>query len=222
MNKRLFISFSAFILSSFLCLLVFHLVLLANFNKWIYLVLSAALAIAAVTLTVIFYERGLLCYIIPLNSLSVGLAVAALYAHMGIIPPIWQSAVVFGAAVALYLLFALCLFAPVIKRRPVIFLIIFAILAGGGIIVGGVVTKDFVFALSAFVYAYAVGFLISSVIPSKDGKSFFKKLVCASFAIAFIAVSVALIVLSEGEALDGIAPDAPVKGKKNKKIRRRQ
>lgn len=219
MTKRLFISFAAFALSSFLSLCVLHLSLLWGLNKWIYLIFSAALAISAVILLVIFYKRGPLLYIIPLNSLSVGLAMAAIYAHMDILPPAWKSAAVLGAAAALYLLFILCLYAPVLKRRPAAFLMVFATLAGAGILIGGIVTKDFVFALSAFVYAYAVGFLIAAVITSKDRKSFSQKLVCASFIIAFIAVCVALIVLSEGEALDGIAPDAPRNGKK-KNVRR--
>lgn len=218
MTKKLFISFGFCVGLSLLSLCVFHLTLLLGLNKWIYLSVSAVLAVTCAVLAFVLKSRFKIC-IFPVNAIAMGLAISALYAHLGIIPPVWQSAAIFGCASAFCLFFILILSLPVINRRPVTVWAIFALFMGAGIIAGGVVTENFAFALSAFVYADLAGFTLAAVLPSKDKDDFLKKLVIASCALVFMAVIIVLIVLSEGEFLNAIAPDAP--SKKNKKKRGR-
>lgn len=196
-------------------LVIMHLALLLNCNKWVFIVTAIGVEIISVTLLIVLRKRKPQIWLPLINALASGLALAGFYSHFGLTPVIWQSFAIFGAAVALYFLYGVFLAVPVADRHQNFTVIIFLLITAAAIIVGGILTKNMVFALSAFMWLYVASYSLSYIFPQERDHPL-KYPVYASFAAAALIIFAVLVVVTEGDAINGLAPDAPSRKKKNK------
>lgn len=215
MNKNFLVHFAIFAAVAALTLTVLHLALLCNLNKWAYVGTAIGIEALSISLLVVLWKRGPQLWLAVLNALATGIAIAGLYVHLGVTLPVWQSALIFGAAVCLYFIFGAINSIPAAARHPNISVLTFLILTASAIVVCGIVTRDFAFALSAFVWLYLASYSISLIFPSKGGP-LLRYPVYASFAAAALAIFAVLVVVSEGDALDAITPTGSLSRKKKK------
>lgn len=83
-----------------------HLALLLNLDKWVFVGTAVGIEAISLTLLILLRKRKHQIWLPLVNALASGLAIAGFYVHFGLTPIIWQSAAVFGGAVAAYLIYS--------------------------------------------------------------------------------------------------------------------
>lgn len=194
-------------------LAVMHLALLIDCDKWVFVGAAIGIEIISVTLLIVLRKRKPQIWLPLINALASGLALAGFYSHFGLTPVIWQSFAIFGAAAAAFFLYGAVLAIPVAARRQNLTCILFLLVTAAAIAVGGILTKNMVFALSAFMWLYSASFSLSYIFPNERDHPL-KYPVYASFAAAALIIFAVLVVVTEGDAINGLAPDAPSRKKK--------
>lgn len=215
MKRSFLIHFSVFAGVVAISLVIMHLALLLNCNKWVFIGTAIGIEIISVTLLIVLRKRKPQIWLPLINALATGLALAGFYSHLALTPVIWQSFAIFGAAIAAYFLYGAFLAIPAAGRHQNLTVIIYLLITAAAIIVGGIITRDMVFALSAFIWLYVASYSLSYIFPQERDHPL-KYPVYASFAAAALIIFAVLVVVTEGDALNGLAPDAPSRKKKNK------
>ena len=215
MKRSYWIHFSVFSAEIAASLIVMHLALLLSFDKWVFIGAAIGIEVISVTLLIVLRKRKPQIWFPLINALATGLALAGFYVHFGLTPIIWRSSAIFGAAVAAYLIYGAILAIPAFDRHRNLTAVVFLLLTAASIVIGGVLTMDMVFALSAFIWLYLVSYSIFYIFPQENEQPL-KYPVYASFIAAALIIFIVLIVVTEGDAVNGFAPDAPSRKKKNK------
>ena len=207
MTKKCLMSFIAYLLLSAVCLVGMHLMLLASVNKYVGVGVGGGILIIAFVLYIVFHTKvrigKRISLLILASAIGDGLAISSLYVYMGTAPKIIESLCIFGAYAALFLAYCLLANLSLFRRFPRVCLTVFGILVLAGSVVGIIFSSKTIFSLAIMMFIPFISYLVTILAGSKDYGDHINNLVLASFMGLLVVVIVVLIVISEGDALDG-------------------
>ena len=214
MTKKCFSSFVTYAAISAICLVTMHLMLLADVNKYVGLCIGSGILLVGFILYWIFRENSKVKYWIPLflfvSAVGCGLALSSLYVHLGDAPKIIHSVCIWSAYVILFLGYCLFTNVALFRSHPRICLTVFGLFVLASGIVGILLSSKVIFSLALMMFILFIAYLATIVIHSRSHDEHIDKLTLTSFIGLFVIVIVVLIVMSEGNGLDGfdIGPTA--------------
>ena len=202
MSRKCGISLITYLLFALVALIAMHAFLYLPVNQWVGVGIGGGMLVVSFAVCMIFRERRGVKFrraqrfIRPaaylFNALASGIAMSSLYVYLGDTLLLWQSAAVWGASVVLFLLLFWC------------------VLILAGVIVGMCLCSIVVFSLALLLFVLYAMFFATISIGAADFKEHEKNLLYASFGALLVIIIVVLLVISEGEAADGL--DAPPSG----------
>lgn len=204
MTKKCLISFLIYAVFSAVMLISMHLMLLADVNKYVGVGVSIGIMVVAAILSFAVKSGKIKPFVLALNSIACGLAISSLYVYRGYVPQIWQSAVIWAAFLALFVMYCLIVNIEAIKYHPVISLIVYLLLIIVPLIICAALIDKFPFSLALLAFVPFASFLITTALKAKDVKEHLFNITCTSFAALVIVIIIVLIVISEGEIADGL------------------
>lgn len=197
---------------SAICFVSMHLMLLADVNKYVGVGIGGGILAAFFVIYMFLYKvlRDLhkpfitALIFLPASAIGCGLAISSLYVYLGVAPEIIYSFCIWSAYVILFLIYCFLGKIPFFKRYPRICLTVYALLVLSAGIVGICLSSTVVFSLALMTFILFISYLATILVRSKDYSEHNNILVLLSFIGLFIVVVVVLIVISQGEGLDGI------------------
>lgn len=210
MTKKCLISFLIYVAFSAIMLISMHLMLLADVNKYVGVGVGAGIMGVAVVFSFVVKSGKIRPFVLALNSIACGLAISSLYVHLGYVPQIWQSAAIWAAFTALFVIYCLIVNIEAIKYHPVISLIVYLLLIIVPLVICVALIDKFPFSLALLAFVPFGAFLITTALKARDVKAHMFNITCMSFAALVIVIVVVLIVISQGEIADGL--DFPIGG----------
>ena len=140
----------------------------------------------------------------PINGIANGIAVSSLFVYLDKFPEIWHTALLFVALCILFYLYCILAKLSFFQKHFVICIGLYMlILIAIGVTCLVVVAKA-VFALALLCLIPFLSFLILLVAQARDFFELMKVGIYCSFSVLALIIVVVLIVISEGNALDGI------------------
>ncbi len=216
MTKKCLNSFITYILFSANCLICMHLMLLANVNKYVGVGIGGGILVINLVLYMIFRKHknlnGWILIFICASAIGCGLAISSLYVFLGVAPTIINSLCIWGVYVILFLCYCLFSNIPLFKRFPRICLLIYGLLVLAGGIIGIILSSKIVFSLALMLFILFIFYLATILAHSSNYSEHNDILALASFSGLFIVIIVVLIIISEGEGLNGVDFDPGVGG----------
>ena len=207
MTKKCCISFVAFLLLSAICLVSMHLMLLADVNKYVGVGVGGGILLVAFILYIVFYTKvhigNRISLLILASAIGDGLAISSLYVYMGTAPKIIESLCIFGAYAVLFLVYCLLANLSLFRRFPRVCLTVYGLLVLTGGIIGAIFSSTTIFSLALMMFIPFISYLATVLASSKNYSDHINTLVLVSFMGLLIVVIVVLVVISEGDGLDG-------------------
>lgn len=204
-TKKCLVSFIICGISLLLAFAAVHFMSLFTVSKWLGVTVGgSALCISLVLYFVLRKKLRVLPYcIIFIASIATGITISSLFVYVGGYPSIRQTAVLYACFMAAFLLYCLLMYLPFCRKHCVIALWLYAI----ALFVTGILLLVFlkwkIFILALIGLITLIAFLISLPLDAYDEKDHVHHLVYCSFGFLIITIVVVLIVLSQGEGLDG-------------------
>lgn len=191
-----------FMLISFVALYLCELV---SYYKYIGLIIAAVLTVVAICLTLLAKSKtvfGVIAFV--LNALAFGCAACSVFLYTGTFPKIWTAAVCFGAYTLLFYFFCLATKLEIVEDHPVLWIAgIILVLAVAGTVGIVLLPETGFFQLVTFSLISFAVFISTTAYRARDIDNHLLHMTFASFVLAIIAIIIAIIVVSEGEVLDG-------------------
>lgn len=205
LNRKCFATLGLLILTLLLGFISMHVMQLFTVSKWVGVSVASGILVVMLILTINFHKSRFIAFIvIPINAIANGIAASSLFVYLNKFPPLWHTALLFVAL--LFLFYTYCVLAKFsfFQNHYVICIFLYTlILIAVGItclvVVGGAV---FVLALLCLIPFFA--FLLLLVSKSRDFFELLKSGVYSSFAVLALIILVVILVISQGEALDGL------------------
>lgn len=208
MTKKCRSSFITYILFSAICLVSMHLMLLADVNKYVGVGSGGVILVVAFVLYMVFRKhKNLGCWILLFflaSAIGCGLAISSLYVFLGAALEVIYTFCVWGAYAIIFLVYCLVVNISLFKRHPRICLAIFGLLVLAGGIVGIFFSSKITFSLALMMFIPFISYLATILAHSNNYSEHINTLALVSFIGLFVVVIVVLIVISEGEGLDGL------------------
>lgn len=207
MTKKCLISFIIYSILSMICLVSMHLMLLADVNKYVGVGIGGGILIISFALYMIFHKHKkfgawyVLFYLA--SAIGGGLAISSLYVYLGIEPKVLHSICVWVAYVILFLIYCLLTNITLFKRFPRICLTIYGLIVLAGGIVGMIYLSPMIFSLALMLFILFMSYLATLLTRSSNCNEHIHNLTLISFTGLLIIVIVVLIVISQGEGMDG-------------------
>ncbi len=141
---------------------------------------------------------------IIVNAIASGIAVSSLFVYLGAFPPVWHLILVTVGTIALYAIYTGLTMLGFFGDHPVIALCIFLAFLLTLEILGAIYLAS-----GAFYYAMILiipfgAFSGSLIASAKSPEELFTHIAYASFTALILVIFVVLVVISEGDALDGV------------------
>ncbi len=216
-TKKCAVSFVTFALSLLLTFAAVLFMSLFTVSKWVGVSVGGTALCLLLTLYFALRKkhRSIQYWVIPLAALATGVTVSSVFVLnrppvttslvvYAAYPPVWQVAVLFGALIALFYLYCLCTNLSFCRVHFRISLWVYAIALFATAILLLVFLKSPIYLLAVFGLIPTVAFLISLSVDAFDEKEHIKNLVYCSFGMLIVAIIVVLIILSEGDGIDGL------------------
>ena len=208
MTKKCLISFIIYTILSAICLVSMHLMLLADVNKYVGVGIGGGILIVSFVLYIIFRKhKNFGAWFVPFylaSAIGGGLAISSLYVYLGIAPTVLHSVCVWVAYVMLFLIYCLLTGIPFFKRFPRICLTIYGLIVLAGGIVGMILLSTIIFSLALMLFILFISYLASMIMRSSNYLEHIHNLTLISFTGLMVIVIVVLIVISQGEGMDGL------------------
>lgn len=220
MTKKCLTSFIIYTVLSAICLVSMHLMMLADVNKYVGVGVGGGIIVVSFTLYMIFRKNKnfgawyVLFYVA--SAIGSGLAISSLYVYLGVAPKVLHSVYVWVAYALLFLVYCLLTNIPFFKRFPRICMAIYGIIVLAGVIVGMLLVSPTIFSLALMLYILFISYLATLLAHSHNYCEHIHNMTLISFTGLMVIVIVVLIVISEGEALDGF--DISTGGGKNRNL----
>ncbi len=202
------------------CAIAMHAFLYLPVNQWVGVGIGGGMLVVSFAVCMIFRERRGVKFrraqrfIRPaaylFNALASGIAMSSLYVYLGSAPALWQSAAVWGASVVLFLLYCLLTNLSFVQKFAFPCMLVWCILIYAGVIVCMCLVSGVLFSLAALLCIPFTAFFITLSVDVADAAEHLKNMLYASFGALLVIIIVVLLVISEGEAADGL--DAPPSG----------
>ena len=216
-TKKCAVSFVTFALSLLIMFAGVLFMSLFTVSKWVGVSVGGTALCLLLTLYFALRKkhRSIQYWVIPLAALATGVTVSSVFVLnrtpvttslvvYAAYPPVWQVAVLFGALIALFYLYCLCTNLSFCRVHFRISLWVYAIALFATAILLLVFLKSPIYLLAVFGLIPTVAFLISLSVDAFDEKEHIKNLVYCSFGMLIVAIIVVLIILSEGDGIDGL------------------
>lgn len=205
-TKKCAVSFIICSISLLLAFAAVHFMSLFTVSKWLGVTVGGSAFVACLVLYFVFRKKWHLLplCIISIASIATGITLSSLFVYVGVYPPIWQTAVLYACFVALFFLYCLCTHLSFVRAHGNISLAIYAIILITAGILLLVFLKRAIFILASVSLITLISFLISLPLDADDEEDHIKNLVFCSFGFLIITILVVLIVISQGDGLDGI------------------
>lgn len=217
-SKRLIV-FSIFSISVVLVFLSLFFMSFFTVSKWVGVGVGGGMFVLSGILFLILrkkHKRIAEFGAITVNAIATGIAVSSLFVYLGEFPPVWQIILATVGVIALFAFFSALTKLEFIGNHPIISLIVFiAVLLtleilGAIYITGGA----FYYALILIIpFGAFSGAVIASAVNTEE---LFTHIAYVSFTALIIVIFAVLVVISEGDALDGIGGGDSKKSKKKK------
>lgn len=199
-------------LFSAICLISMHLMLLADVNKYVGVSIGGGILITSFVLYMIFRKtknlKGSIFLFIFASAIGCGLAISSLYTYIGTAPAIKYSLYIWCAYAILFLSYCLLTNIPLFKRFPRICLVIYGLIVLTGDVVGIIISSKIIFSLTLMMFILFIAYLATILAHSSNYAEHNNTLALVSFVGLFFVVIIVLLVISEGDGLDGIDFDA--------------
>ena len=174
-------------------------------SKWIGVSVAAGIFIVMAILTIIFRKRKFISYIvIPVNGLANGIAVSSLFVYLDKFPEIWHTSLLFVALCFLFYIYCILTRFSFFQNHFVICICLYTLILLAVGITCLVVVGNTIFALALLCLIPFFAFLLLLVSKSRNFFELLKSGVYSSFAVLALIILVVILVLSQGEALDGL------------------
>ena len=207
MTKKCQCSFVVYLILSAICLASMHLMLLADVNKYVGVGIGGGILIISFTLYMIFRKNKQLGAWVAVfyiaSAIGSGLAISSLFVYLGVAPKVLYSVCVWTGYAILFIIYCLLANIPLFKRFPRICLTLYGILVLAGGILGMIFISPIIFSLALMMYILFISFLATILARSSSIHEHIKNMTLVSFMGLMIVVIVVLIVISQGEAMDG-------------------
>lgn len=191
-----------FMLISFAALYICELI---SYYKYLGLIIAAALMFVSICLTLFAKSKmvfGVIAFV--LNALAFGCAECSVFLYTGTFPELWTAAACLGGYTLLFYLFCLAANAKIIERLPALWIaLLILVLVAAGITGIVLLPETGVFKLATFSLISFAVFISTTAYRARDIDHHLLHMTFASFVLAIIAIIIAIIVVSEGEVLDG-------------------
>ena len=138
------------------------------------------------------------------SAIGGGFAISSLYVYLGIAPTVLDSVCVWVAYVMLFLIYCLLTGIPFFKRFPRICLAIYGLVVLAGGIVGMIFLSPIIFSLALMLFILFISYLATLIARSSNYYEHIHNLTLISFTGLMIVVIVVLIIISQGEGIDGL------------------
>lgn len=187
--------------------------------------LASGVLVTGIALHILLRKKNAL-KLIPffVNSVSMGAYLRSWYIYRGFDNALWLIALMAVVASAVLLVFAAFLLIPKINDHYGIFMLVFVLILLAVYILLVMFTQNTWVSTLGFYGIVALAFVVGLSL-STDAEAFpYATLVWSSYSILICAVIIAIVVLSEGDGIDGLADGffgasySPVKTKKNRKL----
>lgn len=217
-TKKCAVSFATFALSLLIMFAGVLFMSLFTVSKWVGASAGGGVLCLLLILYFVFRKkcRQLRYGVIPVASFAAGVTVSSVFvlnrasvitsglALQTAYPPVWQIAVLFGVLSAAFYLYCLCANLSFCRKHYKISLWVYAIALLATAVLLFVFLKSPIYLLAVFGLIPTVAFLISLSVDAFDEKEHIKNLVYCSFGMLIVAIIVVLIILSEGDGIDGL------------------
>lgn len=232
--KHTFLSYNVYMITkkhacSFLCfattlLLLFlslHFMSLFSVSKWIGVSIGGGLFIISLIAEILLRKYKFIYFIsIGINAIASGIAMSSLFVFLNCYPLVWHTALLFVSLCALFCIYCLCTHLPFFEHYRLLCIIVFTILPILSITWIVCTYHDSIWKLTMLSLIPFFAFLISIFLPAKDRFEHLKNIsYCSFFALVFV-ILVVILILSEGDAIDGLdggSIDFPSRKKKHPK-----
>lgn len=230
-TKKCAVSFITFALSLLIMFAGVLFMSLFTVSKWVGVGVGGGVLCLLLILYFVFRKkyRQLRYGVIPVASFATGVTVSSVFvlnrasvitsglALQTAYPPVWQTAVLFGALLAAFYLYCLCTNLSFCRRHYKISLWVYAIALLATAVLLFVFLKSPIYLLAVFGLIPTIAFLISLSIDAYNTDEHMQTLVYCAFGILIVAIIVVLLILSEGDVdgLDGSGTTAAASKRHN-------
>lgn len=207
-TKKCFVSLLTFSLTLLICFVSMHIMQLFTVSKYTGVITGLVISIVTFILLLKFKKYKFYNHLVILtNAIASGLALSSLFVYLGTFPQIWHSAILFAVLVVLFYLYNLFCNLSFFKRHYILCIIIFCILIIAGFLTGFILTNSPVSILACLCVIPFISFLSSTITSAQNKNKHMNNIAFCSFSALIIVSIVVLIIISEGEALDGLTGD---------------
>ncbi len=222
-TKKYALSLGCMALTMLLALVTTHVLSLFTLPVWVGAATGGVIFAMTLIVTLILRKHfAVHVAAIVLNAVGDGFAISSLFVYLGAFPRIWESAVALGALCAAFFLYALPAYIPLIRKHNVVFMITYVCLIVAGLVCGLIFSKSNIFTLALLGMIPFIAFFTTTAVKTENLIKHIRNTAYASFAALIIVIAVVLVIISDGDGIDGgIFLDGPSgAGKKAKKRRK--
>lgn len=207
-TKKCAVTLGGFALTLLICFITMHVMSLFTLSKWVGVGTGGGVFLIMLAFALIFRKNNLLpFFIIPINAVGDGLALSSLYVHLGAYPAIWETAVVFVGLCFMLTLYCLLTNIPFFRNHFIISMLLYFCIILTALITCAVLVKSRIFPLALMGMIPFTAFFISLATKAENTFNHVRHLSTCSFAALIVIIFVVLIIISQGQALDGAGGD---------------
>ncbi len=204
-SKKCFVSLLTFSLTLLVCFASMHFMQLFTVSKYTGVITGLVISILTFILLLNFKKYKFYNHLVIFtNAIASGLAISSLFVYLGAFPRISHTAILFAVLVALFYLYNLFCNLSFLKKHYILCIIIFCVLIIVGILTGFILTNSLISILSCLCVIPFISFLSTIITPAKNKTHHMKNIAFCSFSALIIVSIVVLVIISQGEGLDGL------------------
>ena len=205
LNKKCLITLGLFSFTLLLGCFSLHLMQFFSVSKWVGVSIASGIFVVMLVLTIAFRKHFFMSYIaIPINAFANGIASSSLFVYLDEFPKLWHTAVLFVALCFLFYLYCVLTKFSYVQNHFVINIAMYVLILLAVGITCYVVVGSAVFALALLCLIPFLAYLLLLVSKCKNLSEHIKFASYCSFAVLILVIFAVIVVLSQGEALDGI------------------
>ena len=222
-DKRRLITYVGFICTLLLCFIAMHVMSLFTLNYYVGLIIGAVIFGFTLVLAISLNKvRFIHFFVVPVNAVASGIALSSLYVYLEAFPAVWQTACVFAVTVVLFAIYLLLTKLAFIQKHCNLFILVCSLLLITAAALGMGFSDLIAFSLAMMSLIPFISFSITAALRAKDDYHYIKNVAICSFAVLILVIIVVMIVISQGDGLDGFAAGDPATKKKKKEINKNE
>ena len=171
---------------------------------WMFGIASGVLVLGFVLVLLTRRHNFVKLIIVALNSVSMGFYLRSWYINRGFNNSLWLMLAVSLLASVYFVVFLLPLLIPALNRHYGWYVSVFTLLSIVGYVLLVVLTKTTWVSTLGYYGILQLGFIISLSFKCDSRKELYNSFLASSYSVAVCALIILIIVVSDGNALDGL------------------